>query len=184
VQIEGGHPMIHGLFRIKDRTDRRPGFPIESRLSHIKRRLRDMRTLLRRWIALLLEMEELWLQTRTRSKAELRLIFELKRAREGLHRNLRTAELQLAYYRARVHAPELRVPSRLSLALRDLNLNLARGVNYSRADIQRFWNTTWKSWRRRKILVIRPHKVFLNFLRDAELLLAFAVALLRARPDS
>ena len=24
--IEGGHPMIHGFFRIKDRTDRRPGF--------------------------------------------------------------------------------------------------------------------------------------------------------------
>ena len=184
VHIEGGHPMIHGFFRMKDRTDRRPGFPIESRLRHIERRFHDVRTLLRRWIALLLEMEELWLQTRIRSKAELRLIFELKRARDEVNRNLRAAELQIAHYRAKVHVPELRVPSRLSLALRDFNLDLARRVTYSRADIQKFWNKTWKSWRRRKILLIRPHKVFLNFLRDAELMLLFAVALLRAEPDA
>jgi radical SAM superfamily enzyme YgiQ (UPF0313 family) len=182
VQIEGGHPMIHGLFRIKDRTDRRPGFPIESRLRHFVRRFHDVRTFLRRCIALLLEMEELWLQTRTRSKAELRLIFELKRAREEVNRNLRTAELQLAHYRAKVQVPELRVPSRLSLALRDLNFDLARRVTYSREDMQEFWKKTWRSWRRRKILLIHPHKVFLNFVRDAELMLLFAVALLRAGP--
>jgi hypothetical protein len=176
--------MIHGLFRMKDRTDRRPGFPIESRFRHIVRRFHDVRTLLRRWIALVLEMEELWLQTRIRSKAELRLTFELKRAREEVHRNLRTAELQLAHYRAKVHVPELRVPSRVALAFRDLNLDLAKRVTYSRADIQKFWNATWKSCRRRKIFLIRPHKVFLNFLRDAELMLLFAVALLRAEPDS
>jgi hypothetical protein len=157
---------------------------MESRLSHIVRRFHEVRTLLRRWIALVPEMEELWLQTRYRSKAELRLIFELKRAREEANRNLRTAELQIAHYRAKVHVPELRVPSRLSLAFRDFNLKLARRVNYSRADIQKFWNTTGKSWRRRKILLIRPHKVFLNFLGDAELMLLFAVALLRAGPDS
>jgi radical SAM superfamily enzyme YgiQ (UPF0313 family) len=184
VQIEGGHPMIHGFFRIKDRTDRRPGFAIEPRLRHFVRRCRDVRTLLRKWIALLLEMEELWLQTRNRSKAELRLIFELKRAREEVNRNLRTAELQIAHCRAKVHVPELRVPSRLSLAFRDLNLDLVRRVNYSRADIQTFWNATWKNWRRRKILLIRPHRLFLNFLRDAELMLLFASALLRAGPDS
>jgi hypothetical protein len=184
VSIEGGHPMIHGLFRMKDRTDRRPGFPIESRLRHFGRRFREVRSLVRKWIALVLEMEELWLQTRMRSKAELRLVFELKRAREEVNRNLRTAELQLAHYRAKVHVPELRVPSRLSLAFRDLNLNLARQVTYSRADIQKFWNRTWKSWRRRKIHLIHPYKVFLNFLRDVELMVLFAAALLRAGPDS
>ncbi len=184
VHIEGGHPMVHGLFRMKDRTDRRPGFPIESHLRHFVRRFRDVRSLARKWIALVLEMEELWLQTRNRSKAELRLIFELKRAREGVNRNLRTAELQLAHYRAKVHVPELRAPSRLSLAFREFNLDLARRVTYSRADIQKFWNNTWKSWRRRKTFLIRPHKVFLNFLRDAELMLLFAAALLRAQPDS
>jgi hypothetical protein len=57
-------------------------------------------------------------------------------------------------------------------------------VTYSRADIQKFWNKTWKSWRRRQILLIRPHKVFLNLLRDAELMLLFAVALVRAEPGT
>ena len=184
VHIEGGHPMIHGLFRLKDRTDRRPGFPVESVFRHSARRFRDARSLLRKWIALVLEMEELWLRTRKRSKAELRLILELKRAREEVNHSLRTAELQIAHYRAKVHVPELRVPSKLALALRDLNLDLAGRVTYSRADIQRFWNRTWKIWRRRKIFLLRPHKVVLNFLREAQLMLLFAVALLRAEPDS
>lgn len=179
VQIEGGHPMIHGLFRLKDRTDRRPGFPVESRLQHFVRRWRDARTLLRKWIALVLEMEELWLQTRHRSKAELFLLSELQRARAQANRSLRAAELQLALYRAKMHVPELPVPSRLSLAFRDFNLDLARRVTYSRADIQRFWNNTWKRWRRRKLFRIRPHQVVLHFLRDAELMLLFAVAILR-----
>jgi hypothetical protein len=184
IQIEGGHPMIHGLFRLKDRTDRRPGYPVEPRFKHLVRRYHEVRTLLRKWAALILEMEELWLQTRQRSKVELRLVFELKRAREEVRRNLQTADIQLAHYRAKIHAPELRIPSRLSLAFRDLNLDFARRATYSRADIQAFWNKTWKNWRRGKISLIRPHKVILNFLRDAELLALFAVALLRAEPRS
>ena len=180
VHIEGGHPMVHGFFRLKDRTDRRTGFAVETRARHFARRVREIRRLAREWIALLLEMEELWLQTRKRSKAELRLVFELKRAREGVNRNLRTAELQLAYYRAKVYVPGLPVPSRLALAFRDLNFGLAKRVTYTRADVQRFWNKTWKRWRRRKILLIPPHKVCLHFLRDAQLMCLFAWALLRA----
>jgi hypothetical protein len=143
-----------------------------------------VRALARGWIALALEMEELWLQTHKRSEAELRLIAELERVREEVNRNLRIAEMQLAHYRAKVHVPELRVPSRLSLAFRDFNFRLAKQVTYSRADIQRFWNGTWKSWRRGRLSLIRPHRVFMNFLRDIELIVLFALALKRAEPDS
>jgi radical SAM superfamily enzyme YgiQ (UPF0313 family) len=184
VQVEGGHPMIHGFFRLKDRTDRRPGFPIESRLTHFVRRFRDVRGLARKWIALLLEMEELWLQTRIRSKAEVRLLSELKRAREEVNRSLRTAELQLAHYRAKVHAPELHVPSKLALAFRDLNFSLAKRTTYSRADIQKFWAGTWRKWCRKKLFHIPPHKIITHFLRDAQLILLFASALLRAQAES
>jgi radical SAM superfamily enzyme YgiQ (UPF0313 family) len=184
VHIEGGHPMIHGLFRLKDRADRRPGFAVESRLRHFARRFREVRSLVRGWIALALEMEELWLQTRKRSEAELRLISELKRMHEEVKRNLRTAELHLAHVRAKVQVPELRVPSRLGLAFRDLNFGLAKQVTYSRADIQKFWNKTWRIWRRRKLFLISPHRVFLNFLRDVQLMFLFAMALLRAEPES
>jgi radical SAM superfamily enzyme YgiQ (UPF0313 family) len=183
VLIEGGHPMVHGLFRMKDRTDRRPGLPIEPRLTHFVRRFRDMRGLARKWIELLLEMEELWLQTRIRSKAELRLISELKRAREDLNRNLRMAELQLAHYRAKVQAPELLVPSKLTLAFRDLNFGLAKRITYSRSDIQRFWAGTLRKWRRKRIFHIPPHKVIMHVLRDVQLFLLFAVALLHAKAE-
>jgi radical SAM superfamily enzyme YgiQ (UPF0313 family) len=184
VQIEGGHPMIHGLFRLKDRTDRRPGFPIEPRLVHLVRRFRDVRCLARKWVSLVLEMEELWLQTRIRSKAELRLISELKRAREEVNHNLRTAELQLAHYRAKVHVPELHVPSRMALAFRGLNLDLAQRITYSRADIRQFWVGTWRKWRRKRVFLIPPYKVIVHLLRDARLILLFAVALLRAPTES
>jgi radical SAM superfamily enzyme YgiQ (UPF0313 family) len=184
VQIEGGHPMVHGLFRLKDRTDRRPGFTIEPRLTHFVRRFRDVRGLARKWIALMLEMEELWLQTRIRSKAEIRLMFELKRAREEVNCNLRLAELQLAYYRTKIHVPELHVPTKLALAFRDLNFGLAKRITYSRADIQKFWAGTWRKWRRKKIFHIPPHKVITHLLRDVQLFLLFAAALLRTQVES
>jgi len=137
--IEGGHPMIHGFFRLKDRTDRRSGFPVESRFRHLLRRFRDMRKLARSWVLLALEMEELWLQTRKRSEAELRLLAEIKRLRLQVNRNLRSAELQLAHVRARIHFPELRVPSRLSLAFRNLNFRMAKRI--TRVCISACWPT-------------------------------------------
>jgi radical SAM superfamily enzyme YgiQ (UPF0313 family) len=173
--IEGGHPMIHGFFRQKDRADRRPGYAVESRFKHFVRRFREVRTLARQWMFLALEMEELWLQTRKRSEAEVRLLAEIKRLRRELNRNLRSAELQLAHVRARIHFPELHVPSRLALAFRDLNFRLAQRITYSRSDLQLFWNRTCK----RKMLLIRPDKIVLHLYRDAQLFLLFMRALAR-----
>jgi hypothetical protein len=80
--------------------------------------------------------------------------------------------------------PELHVPSRLALAFRDLNFDLAQRITYSRADIREFWVGTLKKWRRRKIFHIPPHKVIMNLLRDAQLILLFALALLRSPTES
>jgi radical SAM superfamily enzyme YgiQ (UPF0313 family) len=177
--IEGGHPMLHGFFRLRDRCDRRPGFMVESRMRHFLRRFRELRHLAREWVALLLEMEELWLQTRKRSEAELRLTSELMRIRNEANRSLRAAELRLAYIRAKAHFPNLGIPSRLSLALRDFNLTLAKRVTYSRSDLQRFWDKTWKSWRKRQLFSIHPHQIILNFVRDVQLFVLFMRALVR-----
>jgi radical SAM superfamily enzyme YgiQ (UPF0313 family) len=174
--IEGGHPMIHGFFRIKDRMDRRPGFAVESRLKHLVRRSRELRSLARSWISLLLEMEELWLQTRKRSEAEKRLLTEIKNLRAGVNRNLLSAELQLAHARARLNFPEVRVPSRLALAFRALNFRMAKRVTYTRADLRLFWEKT----RKRKMFLLRPHKIVLNFLRDAQLFVMFLRDLAKA----
>ncbi len=174
--IEGGHPMIHGFFRIKDRMDRRPGFAVESRLKHLVRRSRELRSLARSWISLLLEMEELWLQTRKRSEAEKRLLAEIKNLRAGVNRNLLAAELQLAHARARLNFPEVHVPSRLALAFRALNFRMAKRVTYTRADLRLFWEKT----RKRKMFLLRPHKIVLNFLRDAQLFVLFLRDLAKA----
>jgi radical SAM superfamily enzyme YgiQ (UPF0313 family) len=171
--IEGGHPMIHGFFRLKNRVDRRPGFAVESRTRHFLRRSREVRSLIRSWISLVLEMEELWLQTRKRSDAEIRLLAEIQRLRKEVNRNLHSAELQLAHVRARMHSPELRVPSKLALAFRDLNFRMAKRITYSRADLKMFWT-------RRRSKMLRPDKVFLNFFKDIQLFLLFVRDLARA----
>ncbi len=181
ILIEGGHPMIHGFWRLKDRLDRRPGYAVEPRLRHYARRLGELRRLVPAWLRLFLEMEELWLQTRKRSDAEVRLLAELERLQQEAGRSLRAAELQIAHIRAKVHFPELRVPSRFALKLRDLNFNLTRRLTYSRADLDRFWRRTRWYWRRRHLLGIPPHKLALHLFRDANLLLQFAFALARAR---
>jgi radical SAM superfamily enzyme YgiQ (UPF0313 family) len=167
--IEGGHPMIHGLFRLKDRSDRRPGFAGESRVKHFLRRFHELRKLAKSWFLLILEMEELWLQTRKRSEAEIRLLAEIKRLQKEMHRNLHSAELQLAHMRARISCPELRVPSRLALVFRHLNFQLAKRVTYSRSDLKFFWKRTF----REKMLLLRPDKVVLNLLKDIQLFLMF-----------
>jgi len=177
--IEQGHPMIHGFFRLKSRKDRRPGFPVESRLRHFNRRVREVKHFAGAALSLLLEMEELWLQTRKRSESEVKLRGELERIRAELGRNLRTAELELAHLRARVHFPDVRVPSRLTLAFRDVNFSFAKRITYSRTDIRQFWSKTQERWHRRQFLRIPPHKVILNTLRDVQLMMLFAADLMR-----
>ena len=171
--------MIHGFFRLKDRTDRRPGFPVETRFRHTIRRWREIRGTVRAWLSLILEMEELWLQTRKLSEAEVRLKAEMERLRSELNRSLRAAELHLAYIRARVTVPDLHVPSRISLAFRDANFSIAQRVTYTRADLKQFWTKTRERWRRHQFLRIFPHRIILHLMRDVQLLVLFAAALVR-----
>ncbi len=174
--IEGGHPMIHGFFRLKNRTDRRPGYAVESPRKHFARRFREVRQLAGNWMSLALEMEELWLQTRKRTDAEIRLLAEIQRLRQEMNRNLRSAELQLAIARARMHFPELRVPSRIALAFRAINFRMAKQITYSRADLQLFWEKACQ----KKRIWLRPDRIIVNFLKDVRLFLLFMRDMARA----
>lgn len=60
----GEHPMMSGLWRLKDRAERRPGMPRAGWWGHRVRRLKDLWAQLRAWRTLLPEMQELWLATR------------------------------------------------------------------------------------------------------------------------
>ncbi len=81
-EIEGEHPMITGFWRFKDRLTRRPGFPILGRWAHFVGQAREKAAQFQQWVRLLLEMEELWLQTRPPTRFERRLIADLQRLRE------------------------------------------------------------------------------------------------------
>jgi len=63
---EGSHPMMTGFVRLKDRRSRRPGFPVEGRLAFLARRAWELLGLARSHAKLVLEMQELWVETRIR----------------------------------------------------------------------------------------------------------------------
>ena len=174
--IEGNHPMLSGFFRLKNRADRRVGCAVESRWKHLCRRTREVSHLLRSWITLFMEMEELWLQTRIRSDAEVRLRYEIENLRKQLNRNLHAAELQLAHMRARLQFPEIRVPSKLALAFRDLNFSMSKRLTYSRGDLKSFWQRS----RRLRTFFAHPYKAAFNLFKDVQLFLLFLRDMARA----
>ena len=81
--IERTHPMICGFFRLKDRTDRRPGYAIDSVWTHARRRIGEVSRVVRDSIKLYFEMQEVWLGTRGRTHFQANMD-EIKRRVEGV----------------------------------------------------------------------------------------------------
>ncbi len=76
--IEGAHPMMTGFFRLKDRTSRRATHPVERRWPFFKRRARETTRIVREYVKLYFEIQDLWLQTRIR-RDEYRFLGDLRR---------------------------------------------------------------------------------------------------------
>jgi radical SAM superfamily enzyme YgiQ (UPF0313 family) len=176
---EGTHPMMTGLFRLKDRVSRRACFPRESRLAHLRRRLTDLSQFLRGALRLTLEMEEVWLATRTRSETEARVVEELALMRAGLRRRLRISELQAAYVRAKARVPSIQVPSRLSLFREQASLLRVSRLRQTRRDLARFWIAVRRQFRHGQIwTVLRVDRIALNAWREIRLAAGFLTALM------
>jgi len=180
ILTEGRHPMMCGWFRLKGRTSRRPGFPVLSRWDYYRTRIREVGKHCLSMLRVLLEMEELWLQTRHRSEAEQRVVEELTKICTAARGCLKLADLQLAHLRAQMDFPFLRVPSKLHLLWSKWYPLLAPSKAYTRADLAHFWQTTREHWRQRRWLHIAPHRVVFNIFRDAQLSLMFFTRLVRA----
>jgi hypothetical protein len=179
IQTEERHPMMCGFFRLKGRLNRRPGYPILSRWQYFLTRLREVRADLGSMMRVLLEMEEVWLQTRHPSEAEQRIVEELNKIRAAARGRLKVADLQLAHLRAKVHFPALHVPSKLQLAWAKWYPLLAPSKVYTRADLDTFWRTARLHWDQRRWFRIPPHRLALNVFRDAQLSLLFVIHLVR-----
>jgi radical SAM superfamily enzyme YgiQ (UPF0313 family) len=180
VVTEGRHPMMCGFLRLKGRKDRRPGFPTVSRWAYYTERAKEIRAHLGGMARVLLEMQELWLQTRHPSAAEQRVAEEAARIRAAYGR-LKLADLQHAFERARAQFPGLRVPSKLHLLWARWVPLLAPGKVYTRADLDAFWQAARQHWVQRRWFRIPPHRVALNLFREAQLSLLFLLQFSRAR---
>jgi hypothetical protein len=175
---EGAHPMLTGFVRLKDRASRRACFPRESRLAHFRRRIREMGVLVRGTLRLTLEMEELWLATRQRSEAEVRVLEELALMRADLHRSLRISELQSAYVRAKARMPSIEVPSRLSLFREQALLSHVSRFRQTRRDLAKFWIAVRRQFLHGQIgAVLRVDRIALNAFREVRLAAGFLAAL-------
>jgi radical SAM superfamily enzyme YgiQ (UPF0313 family) len=180
IQTEGRHPMMCGFFRLKGRKYRRPGFPILSRWKYYTSRVREIRAHLAGMLRVLIEMEELWLQTRHPSEAEQRVVEELLKTRVK-YGKLKLADLQSAFQRAKEHFPTLRVPSRLQLFWAKWSPLMVPNQVYTRGDLRAFWSRVGLRWRARQWFRIPLHLVPLNLLRDVQISLLFFIHMAFAR---
>jgi radical SAM superfamily enzyme YgiQ (UPF0313 family) len=140
--IEKQHPMIAGFFRLKERKSRRPGYAIDSWPVHLWKRTKEVSRLMFTWAKFLKEMEEVWLQTRTRSETEERCLAQLQGLQTDINQALRIAELQKIYANAKESLSE-----RAKNLLEPLD-ELSSKIIFSRADLRRALKK-WKKLRRR-----------------------------------
>jgi Radical SAM superfamily len=168
IQTEERHPMMCGFFRLKGRKHRRPGFPVLSRWKYYTSRLKEIRAHLAGMLRVLIEMEELWLQTRHPSEAEQHVVEEL-------------ADWQSAFLRAKEQCPSLRVPSKVHLFWAKWSPLLVSNKVYTREDLRAFWGRVGLRWRARHWFRIPVHLVPLNLLREVQISLLFFIHMALAR---
>jgi len=130
--IEKEHPMVAGFFRLKERTSRRPGFAIDPLRVHLWKRSKEVFQLFLSWGHFLKEMEEIWLQTRKKSKKEERWLEEIQRIQGEIWQALKISEWQKVCSNARATLPAR------AMALLDPFEELSSKILFTRKDLNRF----------------------------------------------
>jgi len=130
--LEKQHPMVAGFFRLKDRTNRRPGYAIDSILVHAWKRSKEITHLLIAWAKFVKEMEEVWLQTRKRSETEERWLAQAQSVQGEIWQALRIGELQKLYGGAK------ETLSDAAKTLLDPLEELSSKILFSRRDLDQF----------------------------------------------
>jgi hypothetical protein len=182
IDVEGGHPMISGFFRLKDRLDRRPGYPIDTRWAYFQKRFRDILAGIKgRW-KLTLELEEVWLATRPRTALEKKVISEVERltrcAKEW--RDLRISEIHHLYQQAasaleKKNLYRFRIPSKFQLWMDRINLFSVR-LTFTRLPLEHFWKNTVTAWKRGDLLGVNYFRMLLASLEEVSLFIHFILS--------
>ncbi len=177
--IEKRHPMMAGLLRLKGRREVRPGVEPLPRRAYYVERARDLSHLVTASFQLLLEMQLLWLETRSKSPTEQRVLEELRQLRSGDAFKSSVAEIQTAYLRARATLPELQVPSRVRLFCRKWNPLSSFSGFYLSQDVLGFWEDCLHNLQKRRFFDLPIRTMMSRFLLDFRLSIHFATAWLR-----
>jgi len=175
---EGSHPMLSGLLRLKDRRTRRDGWPTESCFQHVRRRVPELARYALLGIRLMLEREELWLQTRKRSEVEQRVLQELSHMGAELRRKITTSDLRSAYLAVKAHTPAIQIPSRLRLLIQGTSLIRVSPFRQTRRDLAAYWREIAHKARRGRIdLVFHTGAMALKAVQEARLMTSFLIAM-------
>jgi radical SAM superfamily enzyme YgiQ (UPF0313 family) len=142
-RIERLHPMNCGFWTVRNRSDRRPGFPRESFIPFWAGRFRTILRRVYELARLYFQLQEVWLRSRPKSKAEEALQEMITKTKKDVvdWRDLKAKELAAMFARLKQEIPDIKVPSRPSIWLK--KTNPFRGV-YTRAYFQRIWKQWYK----------------------------------------
>lgn len=189
VQVEGGHPMLHGFLRRKGRRERRPTYPVLSRWQYFKQRIPEVWKTLIEWKSLVLEMEEVWLATRHRSPLEERVLLEFAGIQKKVAgwRDLRVSELQDLYRKAAVHLAKsssfqansnIQIPSRFQLWLKKWNV-FSDSLTSTRFPMKCFWSQVRSRLKQGKIHEIQLDQLVFTTYRECILFMRFLFSLVK-----
>ncbi|MGH2568102.1 MAG: hypothetical protein ACRDGA_07150, partial [Bacteroidota bacterium] len=137
-RIERLHPMNCGFWTVRQRNERRPGFPREAFLPFWWGRGKAAARRLRGIVKLFFQLEEVWLRSRPKSNIEEALQELIARTKQEIvdWRDIKVGELVTLYKKLHDEMPEVKVPSALTLWLRKRN---PFASVYTRAYFHRIW---------------------------------------------
>jgi radical SAM superfamily enzyme YgiQ (UPF0313 family) len=137
-RIERLHPMNCGFWTVRHRDDRRHGLAKEGLLSFWWNRITTINKRVWGIVKLFLQLEEVWLRSRPKSKIEDALHDLMARSRNDVTdwRDLKASELAVLYRRLCADMPDVKVPSVVRLWLKKHN---PFAVAFTRSYVQRVW---------------------------------------------
>jgi hypothetical protein len=161
---------------MKGRSQVRAGITPLNRRAYLRKRTAEIRQSSLAFLALLLEMQLLWLETRKQSDLEKRIVAELRQLGRA---KVRMRDLQAVYAQLSSHLPSVEVPSGMRLFFQKWSPFSLSLPFYRREEIVEFWGRTLRELRQGKAFVLARPAVFKRLWLDSKLCLHFLRACLR-----
>lgn len=163
LEVAQCHPMLSGFLRRRDRRSRRETSLPQSPWAFLRNEMRESILWLRCMRKLILDLTEVWLQTRERGALEQRVTDLLaEKVQMGGWLNVRLNDLRECYRKL-----GRRSPSNLTLFYQRCSLRTTR------SDIQEHWRSVAASARRGKLWLLVHRKTFLASVSDSIVISSF-----------